>query len=115
MRSSPSNLRFRAAWIIGALIVVYGCSNDFRADVLRCEEAVAHLQECCIGLAVPESVCEYDEGCGDETFPNITEELSECIRSLSCGEIIAGGECTRPSSTGASDASPATRRTCDGR
>lgn len=85
--------RTRAALIALGIAVAVGCSNDFRADVLRCEEAVARLGECCPGTDLSRIDCDYEEGCGKEYFPDITESQSQCIRDHSCEDLQKGGTC----------------------
>ena len=77
--------------------------NQFREDVISCEEAVAHLSECCPELRTSNVECRYyfrrDEGClgPDSTTriePDIDLRESRCIRNLRCDEIFSRGLCT---------------------
>ena len=77
--------------------------NQFREDVLSCEEAVAHLEECCPELRATNVKCRYyyhrSEGCyGPDTITRVDPELdlreSRCVRDLSCDEIFSRGLCT---------------------
>ena len=82
------------------LLLLFGCSrtvvdDNFRADVVDCEEALAHLQDCC-GLAATNNVkCIYyfsQDSCDstippDETRPDLTVDVSDCIRAHSCAEL----------------------------
>jgi hypothetical protein len=77
--------------------------NQFREDVLSCEEAVAHLAECCPEVQPTNVECRYyyrrDEGClGPDTTTRIEPDLdlreSRCIRDLTCEGIRSRGLCT---------------------
>jgi hypothetical protein len=76
--------------------------NQFREDVLSCEEAVAHLEECCPELRASNVECKYyyhrDEGCyGPDTTTRIEPDIglreSRCIRDLTCEGIASQGLC----------------------
>jgi hypothetical protein len=68
----------------------------FREDEIQCEEARAHIEECC-----PEYrgnlLCLYDPdvGCNESTYPDLTANESGRIQGLSCPDVIASGLCTR--------------------
>lgn len=77
--------------------------NQFREDVISCEEAVAHLAECCPELRPSDVECRYyfrrDEGClgPDSTTriePDIALRDSLCIRGLTCEGISSRGFCS---------------------
>lgn len=58
-------------------------------DQLECEQALAHLEECCPALDAPQ-VC--GDGCGSVT---LTLETSQCLKNSSCAEIEAADMCKR--------------------
>lgn len=69
---------------------------------LECEEAIAHLSECCPGL-------EASQVCGDGCSPiTLSEGESDCIRERDCESLRAAKVCERvealSKSAGAADA-----------
>jgi hypothetical protein len=90
--------------------------NQFREDVISCEEAVAHLAECCPEFRPSSAECRYyyhrNEGCvGPDTTTRIDPDIdlreSRCIRNQTCeglamrglcsyGELSVGGAVARP-------------------
>jgi hypothetical protein len=77
--------------------------NQFREDVLSCEESVAHLEECCSEFRPTDVECRYyyhyDDGCmspGTTTRidPDIDLRESRCIRDLTCDGIRSRGLCS---------------------
>jgi hypothetical protein len=77
--------------------------NQFRTDVLWCEEALARLSECCPGFDAARVECNYyyshDPGCGKPTTqqiePAFTMGESECIRNTGCDVLISSNVCRR--------------------
>jgi hypothetical protein len=82
--------------------------NEFREDVLLCEEAVAHALECCPGLSAPDNACHFHRmdsedscGCSGGTAgrahaysdPVLEIEESERIAEASCSALQHDGEC----------------------
>jgi hypothetical protein len=61
-------------------------------DQLECEQALAHLEECCPTIRAP-LVC--GDGCGTIT---LSLASSECIQDSSCDEILASNMCARVAS-----------------
>jgi hypothetical protein len=106
------------AWL--AFGVGVGCEDrgelDDQEDSILCEEAVAHLEDCC-GLELrvscvrhprlPDRIesagCAYpgsDHPCTDGPcysepleLPDISPDASRCWRALECDEIRASGDC----------------------
>lgn len=71
-----------------------------RQDEFECENAYAHLQQCCGSEFVLKPVnCRYIDGSCDEgpTYPDIDIEESGCIRAESCDALVGSGVCTRAS------------------
>ncbi len=89
--------------MIGALsFVCFACAlNDnngtnFREDVLLCEEAVAHLEDCCPRLEVYPEACQYrDDGCNNGRSVALDEPTSRCIRQTECVALVTKGICDR--------------------
>jgi hypothetical protein len=86
-----------ACAIVGALSCAFG-----HLDELECEEATAHLAQCCTGFVIPTtSYCTYvegSEGCIGSTPPTptaLSEGESRCIRQASCARLVSTGICAR--------------------
>jgi len=75
--------------------------NQWREDVLSCEEAVAHLDECCPGFDLKRVQCRYyyhiDRGCGTDTVTHVEPDIelsdSHCIRDSNCDKLQSQGNC----------------------
>jgi hypothetical protein len=78
-------------------------TNQFRGDVLGCEEALAHLEECCPRFDAAPVLCDYEHsyrtGCGSPTTTDIRPALSRpestCVREMSCEDLVAKQVCNR--------------------
>jgi hypothetical protein len=66
-----------------------GC---IREDEFECENAVAHLQQCCAHFDAKAIECSYVTGCGTY-YPQISAAESRCIESKSCDALRATGVC----------------------
>lgn len=84
-------------------------NNQFRGDVLDCENALSYLQQCCGKSFDPTAVeChhlfEKDEGCGDSKVtkqdPDLNEDESDCILDQSCDAIRKNNVCPRVTNRG---------------
>jgi hypothetical protein len=103
-----------------------GCGNwgeyktdddEFRSDVIDCEEATAHIQECCPSVqSLPD--CHFAElecgtilgtwsDLGNEDHP-ISPSQSAAINAQSCSDLVAIGTCTFkwPSNASTEDLDP---------
>jgi hypothetical protein len=78
--------------LLGVFLSTFAVSPGFRRDELACEEAVAHLGECCPNLDTTQLNCTYDDACGT-LRPDFDVNQSGCIREASCEEIRARGLC----------------------
>lgn len=93
-----------------ALVIACGGEKDddqFREDTLTCEEALAHLQDCCPGFDAAAVACRYyyvsQQGCAapseDREQPAFDLAESRCIRNTSCADVRAdaagGSVCAR--------------------
>ena len=78
-------------------------NNNFREDVIQCEEALARLDACCPSFDASRVLCNYyysfDDGCGTATTrsvaPAFNEAESHCILETSCDVLIDKRVCAR--------------------
>jgi hypothetical protein len=78
-------------------------NNNFRADVIECEDALARLQQCCPDFDAKPVLCNYDydksTGCGATTTSSVEPAFSlgesSCIRETSCDRMIEAKICER--------------------
>jgi hypothetical protein len=82
---------------VGVLLlyaVVPSWAGGFREDEVHCEEAKAHLLECCDPFT-GRLECEYDDrGCGT-TYPDLEVSESQAIQDESCAELRSSGLCEK--------------------
>jgi len=65
-------------------------------EELKCEEAVAHLDECCSSIDPADFDCHVRwDGCDPPEQKEIDVDESECIRELSCSQLRDRGVCDR--------------------
>jgi hypothetical protein len=70
-------------------------------DVLNCEEAVAHLAECCpkFDASLVRCVHYESEGCDPDRssnrYPALDVGQSRCVRAASCDVLRSNGVCAR--------------------
>lgn len=77
--------------------------NNFREDVIECEDALDRLIDCCPGFDATPVLCNHyfsqTSGCGTSTTESVDPALSTaesaCIRSRSCDELRQDGVCER--------------------
>jgi len=77
--------------------------NQWREDVIQCEEAVARLQKCCPGFDASRVLCNYyysyNSGCGSSetntTDPALNESESRCVLATTCDDLVAKKICDR--------------------
>jgi hypothetical protein len=77
--------------------------NNFRGDVIECEDALSRLEQCCPGFDATPVLCNYfhskSSGCGTTSTSNVRPALerweSACIRDESCDELVANKVCER--------------------
>ncbi|MEO8877749.1 MAG: hypothetical protein ABI461_19300, partial [Polyangiaceae bacterium] len=113
--------RQRAVWVgacFGALFLVRGSiahgddfekdDQNFRKDVIECENASAHLRSCCPSASSAPD-CHYYHykhtvDCGCESGSYVAEQdddrplsidESEAIQNSSCDELVANGDCDK--------------------
>jgi hypothetical protein len=82
--------------LLTAVLVGAGiCCAGIREDELLCEEAAAHLNDCCPGFDVSSLSCSYNSGCGSTTFPALSIRASQCINGESCATLVSSDVCQR--------------------
>lgn len=78
--------------------------NQFREDVIQCEEAVARLERCCPDFDGSRVLCNYyfrfdTSTCGPRTTDSIHPALalseSRCVLDTSCEALVGQGVCER--------------------
>jgi hypothetical protein len=90
-KSSRWSSGFTVALVVGLLLACGG----IRQDEFICENAVAHLADCCPGFSPSTIECHYDTSCLGTTYPELDETQGECILSESCAALGANGVCAR--------------------
>ena len=85
---------FRAspAVLLGTFLCSLAVGPGFRKDEVSCEEAVAHLDDCCPDFDETQLNCTYADQCSN-VYPDLKVAESECIREASCDEIRARNLC----------------------
>jgi hypothetical protein len=102
-----------------ALFITPACDDydEFRTDVMLCEEAVAYLDSCCPSTVTAKIRCSYsydhdgtpasddpDRDCGGpgcgcagpkEINPDFSERESRCILGRVCSNLPVSGVCER--------------------
>lgn len=69
---------------------------SFRTEDVQCEEAVAHLVECCPDLDASTLDCHGEQqACESAPYISISEQESECLLGRDCDGIRASGVCER--------------------
>ena len=81
--AARTGLAFAASFSFAAA----GCSSITR-DELRCEEAVAHILECCPAVASSPVECVGTGGLPFVSFPNV-----DCLVDPPCPDLQARGVC----------------------
>ncbi|MBX3209656.1 MAG: hypothetical protein KF764_31775 [Labilithrix sp.] len=82
--------------------------DQFREDVIWCEEAVARLERCCPSFDAMKIECNYffsrSEGCSStttrRTSPALDEDESRCVIDTSCDALVERGVCERAAAGG---------------
>jgi hypothetical protein len=85
--------------LLGTLLVILLLSGvgpvaGFREDEVQCEEAHAHLLECCDEFRSNLQCYFHDPGCDPPTYPDLDVAESRHVQSLSCSEIRASDYCS---------------------
>jgi hypothetical protein len=106
-------MRLLSAYAVGAaVLLVFACGDgskhdhdEFREDVIMCEDAAAYLVTCCPGFNAAVVECKYGYdyvpgGCEsgsttDKTSPGLSLDESRCILGRTCEDLRAAHVCTR--------------------
>jgi hypothetical protein len=94
----------RPILVVGILLGALVCCAGIREDELLCEEAMAHIGQCCPGLDVAAVDCTYTSGCST-TYPALTVPQSQCIDGMSCADLVSSDMCPNAQAAQDSDAS----------
>lgn len=81
--------------LAGLGLLSHVAGNSFREDELECEQAIAHLVDCCPDFPAGSVQCVYDEGCGTVTETALSVAESRCIERKSCDDVRASGLCEK--------------------
>jgi hypothetical protein len=86
-------------WLLSGLLAGAALSTltggfGVQRDEFECEQAVAHLEECCPGFDGRSLIC--SSGCGYEAGPDLHPEGSECIIGATCESLQTSGACGAP-------------------
>lgn len=81
-----------------ATLMLFGlrCLDDdggIREDEFACEEAAAHLDDCCPQVDTQSIDCDYWSGCGSTNPTLLTISESQCITDLDCDTLVESGIC----------------------
>jgi len=87
------NFLTRVALAAAAVVSLSGAFSIDR-DEFACEEAAAHLAECCDGFDARSIIC--GGGCGYQARPDLDQTRSDCILGASCDDLVASGSCASP-------------------
>jgi hypothetical protein len=88
--------RARPWTLAAAIAALLACGAPLRKDELDCEEAVAHLADCCPGFVSSALACRYeDHGCGGVTHPALDIGEAACIRDERCAQLVSDRVCAR--------------------
>jgi len=77
------------------LIVVVSLACGIAQDQFDCENATAHLAECCPGFDATAIYCSSDSSGCSTTYPLLDVPDSDCIRNESCEDLVSTGVCGR--------------------
>lgn len=111
-RRIPAGVFF-ALGVVALLACTHGHDkeddNQFREDVIQCEEAVARLDRCCPSFDASRVLCNYyfsydEAACSPPTTrrvsPALDLEESRCVIDTSCEDLVANGVCQRAQEAG---------------
>lgn len=88
----PRRRRFTRLVLVVALALP--ATQCLRQDEVECEEAVAHLADCCDDFDRSAVDCQYSDYCGT-SYPDLRPGESQCILDRSCDDIRKGDLCER--------------------
>lgn len=104
--AGPGRMRlgraFRERWLLRLLLgavaslgITGPSCGALTETQLHCEEAVAHLEECCPGFRSQDFACvkEEAEGCSCGREADLDLATSKQLLDLECDELLAGNRC----------------------
>lgn len=78
------------------VLLFFSLGFDLDRGELKCEQAAAHLAECCPDFVFRRDSCIQEGGCTrEEDSMLVASEESDCLRAESCDELVARGVCER--------------------
>jgi hypothetical protein len=88
-------LSFFGRFLVGAATIV-ALSGAFGIDQeeFGCEQAAAHLADCCPGFDAHSLYC-YKGGCGSRSV-DLAQDQSDCIIGATCDQLQSSGACKAP-------------------
>ncbi len=90
-----SNRSWRKFLLAGFALVVLGAFGVDKEE-FSCEQATAHLAECCPGFDARTIIC-GGNGCGGSGgYVDLNQARSECILGASCEDLVSSGACGSP-------------------
>jgi hypothetical protein len=78
------------------VLLFFSLGFDLDRGELKCEQAAAHLAECCPEVVFRRDSCIQEGGCSREHDATLVASAeSDCLRAESCDELVARGVCER--------------------
>ena len=78
------------------LLLLFSLGFDLDRGELKCEQAAAHLADCCPDVVFTRQSCIQEGGCSrGEDATLVASEESDCLRAESCDELESRGICER--------------------
>jgi len=74
------------------LAMAIPATQCLRQDEVQCEEAVAHMADCCDDFDRTVVDCSYSDYCG-VSYPHLSPAESECILDQSCESLRSKNIC----------------------
>ncbi|WP_437682773.1 hypothetical protein [Sorangium sp. So ce131] len=91
MRSWISARRILCVTLLAPLVLGMGVGEQ----EFLCENAAAHLEQCCPSFTAAPALCQENTGCGDEEEMRLTIAESLCIQDKECDDLVASNVCER--------------------
>lgn len=89
---TASAQRRRSGAHVALLLALATCDLAATDDEVHCEEAAAHLAECCPGFDPRGFDCTAGPGCNS---PKLLVDDGKCIERKGCEALVADGTCDR--------------------
>ncbi|WP_437965536.1 hypothetical protein WMF04_38770 [Sorangium sp. So ce260] len=91
MRSWVSARRLLCVILLAPLALGMGVSEQ----EFLCENAAAHLEECCPSFSATPALCQQNAGCDGGEDLWLTVDESWCVQDMECGDLVASNVCER--------------------